>query len=255
MILRFSANLGFLWTKLPLPDAVRAAAQAGFDAVELHWPYATEPAALRDALQETGLPCLGLNTAKGDTFGLSALPDRVAARDAIDQACTYARAIGAHAVHVMAGAVEGASADLAFADSLTHALEAAHRDDLTLLLEPMNPVDVPGYYLRDVVQTLEIIDRFSDPRLKLMLDCYHAGRRGEDVCALLRFAARHLGHVQIAAVPDRGPPDHGAVAYDEVFATLREIGWTRPIGAEYRPEGSTEDSLGWLRACRESSAE
>lgn len=251
MKLRFSANLGFLWTDRPLPEAIRAAAAAGFDAVELHWPYATDPGLLRAALDETGLPCLGLNTSKGDSFGLSALPDRNAALEAIDRACAYAYAIGARAVHVMAGVARGAAADQAFSDSITHALTRAHHHDLALLLEPMNPLDVPGYYLEDVVQTLAVIDRFGDPRLQLMLDCYHAGQRGEDAAALLRLSAAQLGHVQIAAVPDRGPPDHGRVDYAEVFLTLEQMGWGRPIGAEYRPSGRTEDSLNWLKSYRD----
>ncbi|MCB1346732.1 MAG: isomerase, partial [Rhodobacteraceae bacterium] len=59
---RFSANLGFLWADLPLPHAIRAAHAAGFDAVECHWPYDSDPALVRTALQETVLPMLGINT-------------------------------------------------------------------------------------------------------------------------------------------------------------------------------------------------
>lgn len=253
MSLRFSANLGFLWADLPLPDAVRAAARAGFDAVELHWPYATDPGALRAVLEETGLPCLSLNTDKGDTFGLSALPDRTAARGAMDRACAYAAQIGAEAVHVMAGVSDAPDARAHMEDTLRHGLEAAHRHDLTLLIEPMNPVDVPGYALSDLPSALALIDRIGDPRVRLMYDCYHAGQRGEDVCTGLREVLPYLGHVQFAGVPKRGVPDEGSVDYAEVFATLEKIGWSRPIGAEYRPGGVTEDSLGWLKHLRRSA--
>ena len=61
---RFSANLGFMWTELPLPKAIEAAAQYGFDAVECHFPYQTPVAEVTDALKRTGLKMLGLNTIK-----------------------------------------------------------------------------------------------------------------------------------------------------------------------------------------------
>ena len=106
--MKFSANLGFLWNELPLPAAIAAARRAGFDAVECHWPYDTPAQAIADALRETGLAMLGLNTVRGDVKagenGLAALPGRQAdARAAIDQAIAYGRAIGARNVHVMAG--------------------------------------------------------------------------------------------------------------------------------------------------------
>ena len=107
---RLSANLGFLWADLALPEAIRAAARAGFDAVECHWPYAFDPGAVRAALDETGLEMLGLNTVRGGAGenGLLALPGREAeARAAIAQALDYAGRIGCKAVHVMAGFAEG----------------------------------------------------------------------------------------------------------------------------------------------------
>ena len=110
--MKFSANLGFLWTELPLPEAIRAAARAGFDAVECHWPYEVPAPKVAEALRQTELPMLGLNTQRGDVAagdtGLAALPGREAeARAAIDEAVGYADAVGAAHVHVMAGRAEG----------------------------------------------------------------------------------------------------------------------------------------------------
>ena len=123
---KFSANLGFLWTELRLPDAIRAAANAGFAAVECHWPYDTPAQKIKAALTETGLPMLGLNTYRGDIAngdnGLSALPDRVdEARAAIDQAITYAAAINCSAVHVMTGFANGPDANNCFIENLKYA--------------------------------------------------------------------------------------------------------------------------------------
>ncbi|MEL6197222.1 MAG: TIM barrel protein, partial [Pseudomonadota bacterium] len=135
---RFSANLGFLWTDLALPDAIRAAHAAGFDAVECHWPYAVPPAAVRTALQETGLPMLGLNTARGrpGESGLAALPGREAeARAAVDQALDYAERTDTQAIHVMAGFAEGPAAEAAFLETLAFACQSTSR---MILIEPLN---------------------------------------------------------------------------------------------------------------------
>ncbi len=112
--MKFSANLGFLWADRPLPDAIRAAKAAGFDAVECHWPYDVPASATAAALEETGLRMLGLNTSRGNVTigenGLAALPGREAdARAAIDEAVAYAAGISAAAIHVMAGNSNGAA--------------------------------------------------------------------------------------------------------------------------------------------------
>jgi hydroxypyruvate isomerase len=240
--MKFSANLGFLWADRPLPDAIRSAKAAGFDAVELHWPYDTPAEEVRAALRETGLPCLGLNTSKGDGNGLGALPGRGdEARAAIDEAIAYARAIGAGAVHAMAGFAEGEAADAAFRKSLAHACDAA--PELTILIEPLNRYDAPGYFLTTTGQAVALIDALGCANLKLMFDCYHVQAMEGDLTRRFAAVREAVGHVQFASVPERGAPDRGEVAYDRLLPAL---GWDGPLGAEYKPDGETEATLGWL---------
>lgn len=250
--MRFSANLGFLWADLPLPDAIRAAAQAGFDAVECHWPYETPAAQVKAALEESGLRMLGLNTRRGATGenGLAALPGREAeARDAILEALAYAEAIGAGAVHVMAGIASGPEADAAFRASLAFA--CAQAGGRTILIEPLNPYDAPGYFLNSAEQAASLISDLGHPALKLMFDCYHLQICGGDICRRFERLLPLIGHVQIASVPDRGAPDHGELDYSAVLARIGALGWAAPIGAEYRPGRMTAKTLGWLPAFRE----
>ncbi len=150
--MKFSANLGFLWADRPLPDAIRAAKAAGYVAVECHWPYDTPTAETLAALQETNLAMLGPNTRRGNTAigenGLSALPSREAdARAAIDEALAYARATNTRAVHVMAGNTSGPRAGAVFLANLTYACGQAAPDGITILIEPLNPYNAPGYFL------------------------------------------------------------------------------------------------------------
>lgn len=247
-VIRFSANLGFLWTELTLPDAIRAAASAGFEAVECHWPYNTDPALVKAALDETGLPMLGLNTVRGDGNGLSALVDReTEARAAIDQAVDYAIAIGARNIHVMAGFASGAAAHQTFVANLNYALARVAGHDIALLIEPLNHHDAPGYFLQTADQAAEIIAEINDPNLKLMFDCYHLQIMQGDISRLLAVMLPIIGHIQIAAVPSRAEPDEGELDYRHILQHIDVIEFKGFIGAEYHPRSDTEAGLGWRR--------
>ncbi len=250
-MMQFSANLGFLWSDRSLPDAIRAAKAAGFHAVECHWPYDTPAAEVKAALAETGLDMLGLNTRRGNVEkgdnGLSAIPGREAeARAAIDEAIAYADQIGAGKIHVMAGFSQGGPARQTFIDTLDYACEQGANHDLTMLIEPLNRHDAPGYFLETTEQAADIIETVGAPNLKLMFDCYHVGRTEGDVNARLQALLPLIGHIQFASVPDRGPPDQGAVDYRAVFSEVERLGWNAPLGAEYKPQGDTDASLAWM---------
>jgi len=246
----FSANLGFLWAELPLPKAIHAAAHAGFDAVECHWPYDTPASETKAALKAAGLPMLGLNTARGapGENGLAALPGREAeARAAIDRVLGYADETGTKSVHVMAGIALGQAAHDCFLGNLDYACEQAEALGITILIEPLNGYDAPGYFLHDVDQALDIIKSVNRANLKLMFDCYHVQIIHGDLTRQLTKCLPHIGHIQFASVPDRGPPDHGEINYAHIFGHIRALGYAAPLGAEYKPRGKTETTLNWMQ--------
>ncbi len=249
---KFSANLGFLWADRSLPDAIRAAHAAGFDAVECHWPYATPTEHVNAALSETGLRMLGLNTSRGDTAagenGLSALADRQSdARRAIDEAVAYAAATHTPNIHVMAGFASGPIAHDTFVENLRYATEQAAAHTITILIEPLNQHDAPGYFLQTTDQAAAIIKEVGAPNLKLMFDCYHVGRTEGDITTRIRTLLPHIGHIQFASVPDRGAPDQGELNYAHIFAEIAAMGYSAPLGAEYKPNGPIEKTLGWMQ--------
>jgi hydroxypyruvate isomerase len=249
----FSANLGFLWSELSLPEAIGAAAEAGFDAVECHWPYDTPAAEVLAALNKHSLPMLGLNTRRGDVAagenGLAAIPGREnEARAAIDEAITYAAAISARNVHVMAGMAEGEMARRTFVENLRYACSQAAVHDINILIEPLNTYDAPGYFLNTTEQARAIIFDVGSTNLKLMFDCYHVQLMEGDLSHRLEKNLDIIGHIQFASVPDRGPPDAGEVNYAHIFQVIKNIGYQMPLGAEYKPMTRTRDTLGWLKA-------
>lgn len=248
--LRFSANLGFLWTELPIDKAIFRAADAGFRAIEMHWPVPEDIPKIKSALSATQLPLLSLNTVPGlkhnGDFGLCALPKRRReAKEAIDLAVDQAQALDVKYIHVMAGNASGSAAHATFLENLNYALDITRGSDVQLLIEPINSHDVPQYFLKTVDQAIAIIDEIGSSDIKLMFDFYHIERQQGRSIKVFRDVLDCVGHVQFASVPDRSAPDHGDLDFSAVFQLL-DTHWNGFCGAEYRPVGSTDASLQWL---------
>ncbi|MBJ7536244.1 hydroxypyruvate isomerase family protein [Marinomonas transparens] len=251
---KFSANLGFLWNDKPLPEAIKLAHQAGYSAVECHWPYQFDADEVKAALQETGLTMLGLNTDRGDVAkgenGLSALPGREAqAQAAIDQAIDYAVKTNTLNIHVMAGFSSGVEAEKTFIHNLQYAADRAKLHNINILIEPLNHYDAPDYFLQTSEQAKGILQQVKRDNVKLMFDCYHLQIMEGDICRRLEKLMPIIGHIQIASVPDRQEPNTGELNYAYVFSKLKELGYSKPIGAEYKPKTGSVDSS-WLTEYR-----
>lgn len=249
---RFSANLGFLWTELALPEAIRRAKSAGFEAVELHWPYETDEAEINAALSETGLPLLGLNTVRGDVAagdnGLAAIAGREEeARAAIMQAIDYAHATNCSAIHVMAGR-DGD--EETFITNLRFAAEEARDLGKVILIEPLNLRDAPDYFLHNVEQAAELIALVGANNVKIMFDAYHVQIMQGDLTKRLQAHLPMIGHIQIAACPTRTEPNEGEVCFERFLASVDDMGWDGFVGAEYKPRSTTDAGLGWMDAYR-----
>jgi hydroxypyruvate isomerase len=251
---RFAANLGYLFTERPLIERFGAAAAAGFTAVELQFPYDVAPSAVKAELERHGLTQLGVNTPRGreGEFGLAAVPGRE--RDweaAFKQALDYVVAIGGRAIHCMAGVVppeQRPAAETVFIKNLSRAAEDAAKANITLLIEPINPRDRPGYFLNRVEHAAAIVGKVGAPNVRIQFDFYHVQIISGD---LIRRFEKHLpviGHVQIAAVPTRGEPDEGEINYPAVFEAIDRSGYAGWIGCEYKPRRRTEDGLGWAKS-------
>lgn len=255
-MLRFSANLGFLWPDRPLLDRIDAAANAGFKAIELHWPYDVPAGDVGKRCQEHGLVLLGINTVRGNVaageFGLGALAGREQEFLAsVDQAIDFCVKAGGSAIHCMAGIVPieaRATARSVFVQNLKTASVKAFEHGLTLLLEPLNPHDVPGYFYSTAGEGVSVLQEADCANIKLMFDCYHVGMSGGDVIAELKQFQPFIGHVQIASVPGRVEPDQGTLDYKAVLAAVDHQSYEGWTGCEYKPAASTDAGLAWTTA-------
>ena len=251
---RFAANLGYLFTERPLLERIDAAAAAGFKAIELQFPYDVPAAQVKAAIEHNKLTMLGINSprgGRGSEFGLAAVPGHQQDFEALfGQALDYAVAIGAGAIHCLAGmvpAVQRTDAEWTFIENLGFAADRAAEKNIDVLIEPINPRDRPDYFLNRVEHAADIIAKVGRPNIRMQFDFYHAQIVGGDLSYRLEEYLPVIGHLQCGSVPSRHEPDEGEINYPAVFEIVDKLGYEGWIGAEYRPRGRTEEGLGWAR--------
>jgi 2-dehydrotetronate isomerase len=251
---KFAANLSFIFQEVGFLDRFAAAAQCGFKAVEYLGAYEHPPETVAAQLAANGLVQALFNTPPGDWAagerGTAALPGREAEfRAGIDRALVYAKATGCRLLHAMAGLCpEGSDrgeAERVYAANLRYAAERLAPEGITVIIEPINTRDIPGYFLNTTRQAMAIIDRVAHPNLQLQLDLYHVQIMEGDLAHRIRALAGRYPHIQIAGNPGRHEPDIGEINYPFLFELLDEIGYAGWIGCEYRPRRETRAGLGW----------
>jgi hydroxypyruvate isomerase len=249
---RFAANLGFLFTDRPLVERFGAAAAAGFEAVELQFPYDLPAETVRTEIDRYDLTMLGINTRLTPESGLAAVPGRERDFAALfKQALDYASIIGARAIHVMAGAVadgDRPAAERTFVANLVRAADLADPWNINLYIEAINLRDRPNYFLHRVEQAADILAEVDRPNVRLQFDFYHAQIAGGDLLRRFEKVLPRVAHVQIAGVPSRAEPDEGEVNYPAIFEAIDRLGYRGWVGCEYTPRGKTEEGLGWGKA-------
>lgn len=254
---RFAANLSMMFTEVPFLDRFGAAAAAGFDAVEYLFPYAFDAGAIADRLGAHGLTQALFNLPPGDweagERGLAALPGRREEfRASVATALRYAAATKVGRVHMMSGLADraDAAARAAYREALAYLCDAAGQAGLDVVIEPINRRDMPGYFLNDFPFACALIADLGLANLKLQFDIYHRQILHGDVIRGLEAMLPVIGHVQIAAVPERHEPCSGELDDLRVLRRLDELGYAGFVGCEYRPAGETVAGLGWLAAAR-----
>jgi hydroxypyruvate isomerase len=251
------ANLSLMFADRPMPARFAAAARAGFDSVEIQFPDREDLDALDAARRAAGLPVTLINVPRGGEgeIGLAALPGREAGfAAALQTALRIAERLGAARVNVLAGRpgpeVAPEAAWETLARNLRHAADRLAGIGVRAVVEPLNPVDTPGFFLTGLDAGLRALAMADHPNLSLQFDFYHMTLTEPDLVAAIRRAGPAIGHVQFADAPGRHEPGTGRVDFPAALAALDATGWRGGLSAEYVPTGRTEDSLGWMPAFR-----
>ena len=257
-MVKLAANLSMMFNEVDFLQRFDAAGKAGFKAVEYLFPYAYDAKDLTARLSANGMEQVLFNMFPGNwekgERGLSALPGREDEfKKSVDQALNYATALKCPKVHVMAGmppaGADQARCEAVYIENLKFAAKAAASAGVLLVIEPLNLVDNPGYFLTSSPQAKKIIQAVGAPNLKIQFDIYHQQMAWGSIATNLKVHFDLVGHVQIAGVPNRHEPDEGQeINTRYVFGQLDELGYDGWVGCEYRPRAGTVAGLGWTKA-------
>lgn len=251
---RIAANISYLFTECDFLDRFAAAADHGFKGVEILAPYEHDPDQVLPRLEANGLECVLINTPYGESagghVGLAAIPGREQefAADA-ERAIGYAAAVGCSRIHAMAGApddaIPWAQCRATFVANLRAMASRAAAAGITVLIEPLNQVDFPGYFLTFQEQAHEIVADVARPNVKVQMDFYHCQMTEGNLTERMRHRIDNIGHFQIAGAPGRGEPDSGELNHVYFLNSVDQLGFDGWVGAEYKPAGDTAAGLGW----------
>lgn len=248
---RLSPNLYLLFSEAgddPV-DRVYAAAEAGFDAVDL-WGCDTDRAALRRAFDQTAITPLVLTVWPGGNITDPVTHDeflegvRATLNTAMQLGCPHLVATSGMALP----GVPAAEQHAAVVEALTRGADIVAGSGISILLENLNGrIDHPGVYLDTTAETLQIVREIDRPEIRMLYDAYHSLVMGEDISTELTGATHLIGHVQIADTPGRHEPGTGNVNWHDTLQSLRTAGWEGPLGLEYWPVGGTDQSFTHIR--------
>jgi hydroxypyruvate isomerase len=254
----FAANLSILFPGLPYLDRFRAAAEAGFRAVESWWPEdaLAEGVSANDIVRQAkryGLRMVLLNFTGGDMKagdrGLASDPGQVEVfRANVPVAIELARALGCRKLNALAGNAQVEADRPAqlrlLAESVAFAADAAADAGMSVMLDPINPLETPRYLLPSTSAALELMERVGRPNVALQLDVYHVAMAGEDPLEAIELAGSRIGHVQLADVPGRHEPGSGRLPFPAILEALEGAGYRDPFGLEFVPSNPAAPDFG-----------
>lgn len=254
-MIQLAANLSLLFNEHPFLERFAAAADAGFSAVETQFPYAWPAEQQAQALQRQGLKQVLINLPAGNwdkgERGIACHPDRVEEfRTGVERAIEYARVLNCTQINCLAGIqpeeVSAEQAQAVLVANLAYAAEQLASAGIELVIEAINTVDIPGFFLHSTAQAAAIIDRVGASNLGIQYDIYHMQMMGEDTAGMLSTHRDLIRHIQIADAPGRHEPGTGQIDYSALFELIEQIGYRGWVSCEYLPAQDTLSGLGWI---------
>ncbi|MFK8066768.1 MAG: hydroxypyruvate isomerase family protein [Gammaproteobacteria bacterium] len=251
----FSANLSVLFTEHPMLDRFQVAADCGFKAVEIQFPYDQKAQDLKNAADQAEVEIVLINVPVGDLMeggsGLASIPEKEQEfKQALELCASYAEVLQPRSINVLAGRELDKSRrseyHRTYISNLRQSAAAFDAMGISTVFEAVNNQDVPGFFLHTLREQIQILEEVQHPNIRLQYDVYHMERMGEHVCENIFEHANIIGHIQFADVPGRAQPGTGNIDFEAVFKAIDDSIYTGWTGAEYNPSESTKDSLGWM---------
>ncbi|MGR8997659.1 MAG: hydroxypyruvate isomerase family protein [Gammaproteobacteria bacterium] len=254
-MLRFAANLSLLFTEVELIDRFKAAKQHGFKAVEIQFPYNLSAETLRNILDQQQLKLVMFNVAADDLLqggeGLACVPEkRQQFRQAVAKTIEYAQLLKPELINVLPGRCLDRHRQKeyleTFNENLYFAVEAFAPLGIKTVFEAINTCDMPGFIIHNGQQMLDVLNHLKHPGLFMQYDIYHMQMMDENPDEFISQYTDKIAHIQFADCPGRGQPGTGRINFKCIFSAIEKSRYSGWIGAEYKPLGTTTESLDWF---------
>ncbi|MFV0547796.1 MAG: 2-oxo-tetronate isomerase [Limnobaculum xujianqingii] len=254
-MLKFAANLTMMFNEVSFPERFELAARAGFQGVEFLFPYQYDVTELKTQLKHHQLTQVLFNAPPGNWLagerGLASLPNRESEfRQSLELVIEYAIQLECHQIHIMAGnrqtELSEGEQQQQLIRQLTYAADKLSDYGINILIEPINPFDMPDYFLKYISQAENIIREVNRPNISIQFDIYHCQKTQGNILHNLNHYFKNIGHIQIASVPYRNEPGLGEINYPWLFSQIEKLNYRGWIGCEYHPAGNTTEGLFWL---------
>jgi len=254
--LKFAANLTMLFTEYDFLKRFEKAHENKFKAVEYLFPYAYESSELKKLLDEYNLIQALHNLPAGDwengERGIACNPDKMQDfKDGVHIAIEYAKKLDCNKLNCLIGIPDGNFSDQdienCILENLKFASSVLEKENIQLLIEPVNTIDIPGFYLNTTKQAKNLLNKVNSNNLFIQYDIYHMQIMEGNLSLTIKENLDLIKHIQIADHPGRNEPGTGEINYSFLFSYLKSLNYDGYIGCEYNPETNTEEGLKWKK--------
>lgn len=262
--MKLSANISMLFTEQPLLERFGAAKSAGFNAVEIQFPYGEKVADIKAELKAHDLECVLINVPAGDLMeggeGLASVPGKEAEfAAALVECLSYVTSLRVKRVNVLPGCCKDESKRPQYLETFKRNLKTAADMfkplGVTVTFEAINTFDMPGFLIHNVQQMLDVVEEINSENIKMQFDVYHMARMEDgDVSAIISRLGDQIGHLQFADSPGRGEPGTGDLDFKSIFYAIEYSSYNGWVGAEYKPSKNTDETLRWKQFITSSIA-
>jgi hydroxypyruvate isomerase len=251
---KLAANLSMMFNEVDMMDRFDAAAKAGFKGVEYLFPYDFDAGAIREALDRNNLQQVLFDLPAGDWAGgergITILPDRVGEwQDGVGQAVEYAKVLECTRITALAGKIPDGVPPIdlqnTFVENVQFAADALATVGATVLIEAINTIDIPGFFVNRTNHALQLVKTIDRPNVAFQYDIYHMQIMEGDLARAIKSNLGQIGHIQLADNPGRHEPGTGEINYDFLLPYIDSVGYDGWVGCEYAPSGDTSAGLGW----------
>ena len=240
-----SISIHFMWNDRPMSERVQAAALSGFDLVDL-WDWrAVDIETIGAVAASNGI---GINGFFGNRQHSACDPnDKEAFLTEIKESIDCAVRVGARQLAIFSNAIRPGGLVLpspalphqtlheALVDSVGAAAELASEAGVTLMLEPLNDVFLPGYFWTGMSSAIAVAKEVNTPQVRVAFDTFHQqlseGRLSDNLIASLPY----LGRFDVGGVPGRFEPGAGEIDFLYLRSILDEHQWDGTITFETIP--------------------